>query len=183
MSCGPGGAETPDIGELYGLFADDADRPTAEVIAAEEMPEPYRRLLAHNHHMTVTVEGHYGGPVDVAVLDVREEADVYARKILLALRDGGRVVQFGLVRIHLNCCSPEVRAEILARRTPLGRILIQHNVLRHIEPRAFLRVEPAAKMAEWFGLPRPQTTYGRLGVIFFEGRPAIEVLEILAPAE
>jgi hypothetical protein len=63
----------------------------------------------------------------------------------------------------------------------LGRILIEHNVLREIEPTAYLRITPTPLLTNWFGLPEPQLTYGRLGIIHCDGQPAIEVLEILAP--
>jgi hypothetical protein len=36
-------------------------------------------------------------------------------------------------------------------------------------------------MAEWFGAALGTETYGRLGVIYTGDRPAVEVLEILAP--
>jgi hypothetical protein len=36
-------------------------------------------------------------------------------------------------------------------------------------------------MAGWFGTREGTETYGRLGVIYTGDRPAIEVLEILAP--
>jgi hypothetical protein len=36
--------------------------------------------------------------------------------------------------------------------------------------------------AAWFGADAgAKTTYGRLGVIYFDEQPAIEVLEIVAP--
>ncbi len=131
--------------------------------------------------MTVTVEAHHGGLVDVRVLERRHVADQYGRKILLTLQGTGRVVQFGIMRINLDCCEPDVRAEIVAGQTPLGRILIQHNVLRRIEPTAFLRVVPGKAMMNWFGLDRPQPTYGRLAIIHCNGRPAVELLEVVVP--
>ena len=45
----------------------------------------------------------------------------------------GRVIQLGIVRINFDFLDPEVRQEIVAERTPLGHILIGHNVLREIE--------------------------------------------------
>ena len=48
------------------------------------------------------------------------QIDGSVRKILLAKQSDGRIVQFGLVRIWLPYCSAEVRAEILAQKTPLG---------------------------------------------------------------
>ena len=150
-------------------------------VTPEEMPEPYRQLLVHTHHMTVTVEGHYGQAVNVKVLaSVRGERD-YARKILLALKETGEVVQFGIIDVDLEALSENVRCEIVAGQTPLGRVLIQNDVLRSIQPVAFYRVLPSAQLCEWFGLTQPQPTYGRLGVIFTGDRPAIQVLEILAP--
>jgi hypothetical protein len=102
-------------------------------------------------------------------------------KILLVLQKSRRVVQFGLMRVHLQYCSPEVRAEIVAGKTPLGRILIEHNVLRRIEPTAFLRVTPGPAMIKWFGLDSPRPTYGRLALIHCDHKPAVELLEIVAP--
>lgn len=150
-------------------------------IPAEEVPHPYHGLLVHEHHMTVTVEAHHGSLVDVKVLQKNVQGDSYARKILLALQSTNRVVMFGLVRIHLNYCSPAVRDEIVSEKTPLGRILINHNVLRRIEPTGFLRVTPGPEMMQWFGLSQPTPTYGRTAIIHCDGQPAVELLEIVAP--
>ncbi len=172
----------PTFDHLYGLFPDSADRPAAEVVPAAEVPEPYRALLDHTHHMTVTVEAFYRDAVDVRVLACRREGDQYARKILLALRSApARVVQFGLVRIDLGACPGAVRAAIVEGKTPLGRVLIEHDMLRHIKLVSLLRVALSAEMAMWFGAEPGATTFGRVGVIFTGERPAVEVLEILAP--
>jgi hypothetical protein len=172
---------SPDVRTLYALFPPADDMPEFEFVSGDEVPSPYKELLVHEHHMTVTVEHHHGDLVDVRILARRQDDDAYARKILLALQKTGRVVQFGIMRVHLRYCSPEVRAEIVAGQTPLGRILIRHNVLRRIEPTAFLRVMPSPAMAGWFGLDRPRLTYGRLAFIHCDGRPAVELLEIVAP--
>ena len=172
----------PTFDHLYRLFPDSPDRPAAVEVTAGELPEPYYRLLVHTHHMTVTVEEFYGSAVDVRVLACRRTGNEYARKILLALKDDpARVVQFGLVRINLGMCSEPVRSAIVEGKTPLGRVLIQHDMLRRIEPVAYLRVTLSPTMAEWFGVPPGTETYGRVGVIYTGTRPAVEVLEILAP--
>lgn len=167
--------------DLFALFPSESYLQQYEFVRADDVPEPYRRLLVHEHHMTVTVEAHHGRLVDVRVLDKKIEGDSYARKILLALEGTGRIVQFGLVRIHLNYCSAPVRAAILSEKTPLGRILIEHDVLRRIEPTGFLRIVPGPDMMRWFGLSHPETTYGRTALIHCDGRPAVELLEIVAP--
>jgi len=172
----------PTFDHLYSLFPDSPDRSHAVEVPSSDVPEPYHRLLVHNHHMTITVEQFYRSPVDVRVLCCRRLGNEYARKILLATHGTGQVVQFGLVRINLGVCPELVRNEILEGKIPLGRVLIQHNMLRRIEPVAFLRVSLAPTMAGWFGVDQGTTTFGRLGVIYTTGdRPAVEVLEILAP--
>ena len=105
----------------------------------------------------------------------------YARKILLTRQSDGRVVQFGLVRIHFQYCSEAVRDEIVAGQTPIGRILINHNVLRRIEPTAYLRILPGPALAEWFTIKPSQPVYGRLALIHCDDQPAVELLEIVAP--
>jgi hypothetical protein len=171
----------PDLATLFSLFPPADDAPAFEVIAAEHMPEPYRGLLVHQHHMTVTVEAFHGDLVDVRIFARVHHGDTYARKIRLALQKTGRIVQFGIMRINLAQCSDEVRAAIVAGNTPLGRILIEHNVLRWIEPTAYLRIRGGPAQMAWFGLSKPETLYGRLAYIHCDGRPAIELLEIVAP--
>jgi hypothetical protein len=167
--------------DLFALFPGADDRPDYELIAGEDMPQPYRGLLVHEHHMTVTVEAHHGGPVDVRVLEYRLDDDLYSRKILLVHQATRKVVQFGIVRIDLAKTTPAVRDAILARDTPVGRILIRHNVLRRIEPTAFLRITPGPAQMAWFGLTEPAPFYGRLAIIHFDGQPAVELLEVVAP--
>lgn len=173
----------PALPDLYRLFAGDTSLPKHELLPPDALPEPFRSLLVHDQHMTVTVEAFYQSLVDVVVLDRRRDGDSYARKILLKLQTNGRVVQSGIVRIHLQHCSNPVRETILAEQTPLGRILIENNVLRRIEPTAYFRVQPGPYLRNWFGRIDPFETYGRLGIIHCDGQPAIELLEVLAPTD
>ncbi len=171
----------PSLEALYALFPPGNDIPEYEFVPADEVPSPYHELLVHEHHMTVTVEQYHGDLVDVRILDRHVDDENYARKILLALQGNGKVVQFGIMRVKMRYCSPEVQAEIRAGQTPLGRILIRHDVLRRIEPTAFVRVIPGKSMKEWFGLDRPRPTYGRLAVIHCNEQPAVDLLEVVRP--
>ena len=174
-------AAGPDLDTMLALFPSASVVRESEYVAADQVPPPYYDLLVHEHHMTVTVEAHHGDLVNVVVLDTRHEGDTYARKILLALQGTGKVVQFGLVRIHFEFCSDAVREEILSQKTPLGRILIQHDVLRRIEPTAFVKVTPGPEMMRWFGTTEPTPTYGRLALIHCDGKPAVDLLEVVGP--
>jgi chorismate-pyruvate lyase len=164
--------------ELFAFFP-NSPRPRTQPLAAAQVPPPYHTLLVHQHHMTVTVERHYGSAVDVRVLDSVRDGDTYARQILLSLQSTGQVVQFGIVQIDLAVLSEEVRREIVAGKIPLGRVLITHEVLRTVEPFGFFRAESSALLQSWFGTDAE--TYGRLGVITANGRPAVRVAEILSP--
>jgi hypothetical protein len=170
-----------DIQGLFARFPPAEYATRCELVPPGRVPSPYRELLVHEHHMTVTLEAHHGDLVDVKVLEYHVAGDAYARKIILALQKTGRIVMFGLMRVLFQYCSPEVRQEIVAGQTPLGRVLIQHNVLRRIEPTAYVRVIPGPTMMEWFGLASPRPTYGRLALIHCDENPAVELLEIVAP--
>jgi chorismate-pyruvate lyase len=178
----PANPAGPHLDSLLNLFPTKEEVAECEPVSAEEVPSPYQNLLVHNHHMTVTVEAHHGDLVNVRILSKLHRGDSYSRKILLALQGNGKVVQYGIMRIHFRYCSPAVRDEILAGKTPLGRILIQHNVLRRVEPTAFLRVVPGPALMKEFGLNTPIPTYGRMALIHCDGYPAVEVLEIVIPA-
>jgi hypothetical protein len=171
----------PTLEELFALFAAAQDVPQYEIIPAGEVPPPYHGLLVHEHHMTVTVEEYHGDLVDVRILDRRHQGDDYARKILLTLQKSGKVVQFGIMHVDLSFCTPQVRAEIVAGQTPFGRILIKHNVMRRIEPTAYLRLLPGPAMMGWFGMSEARPVYGRLAYIHCNGRPAVQLLEVVAP--
>lgn len=155
----------------------------AEHVPAAIVPEPYKSMLAHDKHMTVTMESYHDTPVDVKVLDQKQDGDLYCRKILLLKTGTDRVVQFGIVRFHLNYVTKEVRDEILDGNTPLGRVLINHNVLRHIDLGAVLKLTAGPGLAEYLQMESGGVTYGRLATIFCNGQPAVDLLEVTIPLE
>lgn len=149
-----------------------------EAVAPADMPREYRALLAHTDHMTVTVEAFHNCHVDVRALAEHREGDAYSRTSLLICQSSGKVVQFGVMRIDLGQLATAVRDEITARGTPLGRVLIRHNVMRHVELQQLWRVNPAAELRERLQLAVGEPLYGRSARIVVEGRPAVELLEM-----
>jgi hypothetical protein len=77
--------------------------------------------------------------------------------------------------------TDEVRREIESQTTPLGRILIRHNVLREVELCKLWRVEPGQELCRLFKIALAAMTFGRTALIHCNGQPAIELLEIVAP--
>jgi hypothetical protein len=171
-----------ELNALVELFPEEQPLiANAEHVTGPLMPEAYRTMLAHDHHMTVTMEEYHRSPVDVHVLAAREVDGLYCRKILLTKQGTDIVVQFGIIRFDFAFVTPEVKAEIIARKTPLGRVLIRHNVLRHIDLGALLKIEAGPGLAKHLQMEPGTTTYGRLATIFCNGRPAVDLLEITAP--
>jgi hypothetical protein len=169
----------PDLVSLFAEFPPADDVPDFELMAPDAVPAPFDALLVHEHHMTVTVEAHHGELVDVHVLARNHNEPYYSRKIILTAQQSGQGVLFGIVRINLDFCAPAVREAILSEGTPLGRVLIEHNVLRRIEPTAYFRVDPGPKQLAWFNREGSRPMYGRLGIIHCDGQPAVELLEIV----
>jgi len=164
--------------ELVGLFASPpAAFGTISGVGSAAVPEPFRSLLDHESHMTVAMERHHGGPVTLRVVAESEAPDGrYAREILL-VGPAGRVVQFGIVRIDLRVVDEATAARIRAAAEPLGRILLEAGVLCSVGDVALLEIVPGPHLAPFVG-PRP--TFGRVAAIAFDGRPAVELLEIAA---
>ena len=98
--------------------------------------------------MTVTVEAHHHDSVDVEVLARQVTPTHYARKIILRRSHDRHVVQYGIMRVNFAYLAPQVRDEIVAEGTPLGRILINHHVLRSIHLESLWRVEAGEDLAE-----------------------------------
>lgn len=180
----PPNSRAAELGELIRLFytnADDLGRFTKCDKSA--VPAPYRELLAHDAHMTVTVEQRHGCPVSVEVLDSQESPTHYVRKILLRRTTDNRVVQYGIVRLKLDAIEAEPRAEILAKQIPLGRVLIQHNVMRHVQLLDVWNVRCGDALSKYFEVAHGHQTYGRTALIYCNDEPAIELLEIVAPED
>ena len=169
---------------MVGLFyGSAAELGRFERVAAESAPKAYRRLLEHNQHMTVAMEAFHRSPVDVRVLEVKASGLHYARRSLLARQSDGRVVQLGIVRLNFAHLGAQVRREIESQSTPLGRILIRHNVMREIELLDLWRVTPGPDLCRLFGTSTEKSTYGRTAIIHCNGDAAVELLEIAAPVE
>lgn len=164
-------------------------REIAGISAAEPagVPEPARGLLDHRSHMTVAMERFHAAEMRlrvVATVDAGVDAAAwYAREILLET-PGGKVVQYGIVRIDLSAVNDATAALIRAGRRPLGRILIEAGVLRDVHRVALLSIRPGPHLGGLLQVPAAagDPVYGRVADILLDGRPAVELLEIVAPA-
>ena len=112
-------AITPDLDTLVGLFYPQPELlGRFEEVDSHDLSRDYRMLLAHDSHMTVTVERFHNTPVNVRVLESQLTGQHYARKILLARQSDGVVVQFGIMRLDFAAVSPRCDARLRASRRP-----------------------------------------------------------------
>jgi chorismate-pyruvate lyase len=172
------------LGELLRPFLPPEFGSECDLVQADAIPSPADMLLVHHNHMTVQLERHHRCAVEVRVIAERHEYDVYSRLISLNLVDSGRVVEYGIARLNLRHLSPAVQAEVLSKQTPLGSILIQHNVHRRVKPRFFVRFPAFSRIMNLFhagSLDSP--VYGRLGTIYCNNEPAIQLLETVVNTE
>ncbi|MGZ0170909.1 MAG: hypothetical protein ACKVHE_15245 [Planctomycetales bacterium] len=171
-----------ELEALFDLFPESQSLAArAEHIPSSQTPEPYKQMLVHEHHMTVTMESYHGASVDVRVLDQKLDEDMYCRKILLLKSGTEDVVQFGIVRFNFQYVTLEVKEQILGGEIPLGRVLINHNVLRHIDLGAIVKLMAGPGLSRHLQMEEGATTYGRLATIFCNHRPAVDLLEVSVP--
>ncbi len=169
----------PDLQSLVDLFFNDAAQlGQFTELPAEQLPAPYRELLGHTHHMTVTVENYHQSPVDVRVLEKQVTPQHYSRKILLERQSDQRVVQFGIVRLNKMALTEIVRNEIESETIPLGRVLINHDVMRTVKLMSTWKIQPGTALTEAFGTTF-DLCFGRTALIYTDGIPAVELLEIV----
>jgi hypothetical protein len=157
--------------------------PACEEVSADQLPEPFHWLLVHRNHMTKVLEAQYGRPMELEVLEHHLDDEFYTRKILLRPQGHNEIVEVGIVRLNFRYMSPAVRDEILKRETPLGAILIRHKVLRKVQPRWYMKFPANAPLLVATGVSFPHDTYGRIGTIYCNHEPAIEVLEVVSGIE
>lgn len=169
-----------ELQSLIGVFFGDVDKlGEFRAVSADEISEPQRSLLNHDMHMTVTVEKFHSSLVDVEVLDKNRDKNFYTREILLRRQSDKAVVQYGIVRLNFDFLDDNVVAEIEAQETPLGRILISHNVLRRVKLLSLYEIKAGQRLSEFLRLSDEQKCYGRTALIFCDDNPAIELLEVV----
>lgn len=168
------------LGGLLDLFYSKGSATGSfEKVSAEMLTPVAAKLLAHDHHMTVTLEQHHGCSVDVHVIESKTDGDRYSRKITLSRQSDNAVVMFGLVRMNRTVFEDDVRDEIESQRTPLGRVLIENDVLRSVRLLQLYRIESSEDLADSLGIEVGTVCFGRTAMISCDGAEAIELLEIV----
>jgi chorismate-pyruvate lyase len=150
-----------------------------ELVNGNQMPEPYKSLLVHQRHMTVTLEKYWQTLTELHVVDLWEHHPYYTRRIYLTTRDSQRPVEYGLVQLDFNACSEQIQQAIRARQIPLGRILKQNDVPTEINCRSYFKIIPSQANIEAFDLNSDGPMYGRYADVEFDGKHAMILIEVM----
>jgi len=154
--------------------------PRIEIIAGDEVPEPYHSLLVHGNDMTPTLEAYHKSDIHLEILNRERRGAFYYRQVVLRLNRDEQPVEFGANKVYVGRFPDEARELIEADEIPLGRILKDYHVLHRTGAKGFLRVESDDIINGAFDLAQPTTLYGRKAVITdSQGRPLSEIVEIL----
>ena len=172
---------------LYPLSAFDPDDggvlTSASILEAEELPEPYRMLLAHDRDMTGTLEIYFKQRMTLRVYGKHQEGDNLFRQVVLEGVNDGKPKEFGAIRIDLTCFDGETRKLIEACVTPLGQVLREHDVAYISNPSAYLRVTPDDLLCKALQVDHGPL-YGRKNELTTPDNRAIaQIIEILPPLD
>ena len=74
-----------------------------------------------------------------------------------------------------------MRRQIEAEDTPLGRVLIQNNVLRRVHLAGLWRVRRGRRVGPLFDIPPGESPTAGRPLIMCNNEPAVELLEIVTP--
>ncbi len=149
-------------------------------LSSTRVPQPFHRLLVHDHDMTSELAGFHGDAISLHVLHSQTSEDTYLREVTLHAASSGNCVEYGLIAIPLESFPREIRPRILAGDTPLGTILNESKLPYHSEPQGFFTI-PAVALRKIF--PQSSTggiLYGRYNhLIQDDGSCLARILEIL----
>jgi chorismate-pyruvate lyase len=154
--------------------------PTAVQVDAEEIPEPYHRLLVPRHDMTPTLEAFHRDKIHLRVLDRRVADDALSRLVVLVLNEDESPVEFGAIVIYLKAFPEAARQSLLEGYQPLGTILADHAIPHSSCPQAFLRLTPDPYISGALNSNGSGDLYGRRNVLLAESGDVIaDIIEIL----
>ncbi len=172
---------TPELDVLVKLFHPSLDAlGTFREVQPAELPDVPRNLLWHDHHMTIALEDHYRCEMEVHVVRSLVAETHYARDSILKCECSDRVVQYGICRLNLMFLPQPARTQLLGEFNPLGRVLIDNDVLRQVRLLSLWSIAPGELLRQLLQLGDAATCYGRTALIYCNTVPAVELLEIIS---
>lgn len=179
----PSGADAPTLPRQLSPILSRSQLAGIPLHWTTEVPQPFHRLLVHDHDMTSELERFHESAIDLRVLQCQRDGDVYLREVTLHSAAAGKPVEYGLIEILLDAFPAELHAPILAGETPLGAILNAAGFAYGSRPQGFFsvssnRLEPVLGPSSG-----GEICYGRYNhLIRGDGELLARILEILPSA-
>ena len=156
--------------------------PNIHRIEEWDMPQPYRRLLAHDNDMTSTLEHFHKAGIHVRAMEHFTDGLIYRREVVLLLDGTEEPVEFGSIRIRLTRFPAGAQRLIREAYQPLGAILQRCHIDFTSRPKGYIRVETDDVINMALGLSGRQWLYGRCnGLYNLERKILADIVEILPP--
>jgi hypothetical protein len=155
-------------------------------LPAEAVPDPFHRLLVHDHDMTSELARFHGDSITLDVIHSEQNNNLYLREVTLHAAGCRTPVEYGLIEILLENFPSELRPLITTGETPLGTILNHSGLSYHSRPQGFLSV-PAEALKEVFPKsPGGEILYGRYNHLIRSDDESclariIEILPVVQP--
>lgn len=158
------------------------EMPQITPVFPQQLPDPYRRLLAHNRNMTPTLETYHESRLFVERLHELPGEEETTREIILRTEADARVVEYGASRIFFPGLTQKALHLIEEGHIPLGTVLLSCNCRHTVEPSGFFKIKPTAFFVELLGAPPTVSLYGRRNqLVALDGTILAEVCEVLPP--
>jgi hypothetical protein len=156
--------------------------PVMDQIEPDQMPEPYRSLLAHDRDMTSRLEAFHQRKIHIRAYARHYDGLEYFRQVVLELDGSLKPVEFGASKTNLYFFPALAREEIRRELRPLGGILRDFGIAFSSRPAAYFRVVADAAILGALHLSGAPPLFGRRNTLLdAEERPIAEVVEILPP--
>ena len=153
------------------------------LVAAEDVPEPAKRLLVHRRDMTSTLAEFHGSALRVDIFQQLRIDGLYLREVFLRTFDGDRMVEYGVIAIALEQFQPEAQQAITAGEAPLGELLHRFKIPFTSAPICFFSVPAEGLGGTPVGVPDGAICHGRFNRLTkATGQPLAWIMEILPPA-
>lgn len=153
-------------------------------VQGSDIPEPYHKLLVHEHDMTPTLEHFHNDKIWIRPEARYLEHNFYFREVILFLEHSLKPVEYGAIVIHLENYPEGAHQSILDARKPLGTLMSEFNIPHQSSPIGYFKVQCDGLISRRLQMPDGVTLYGRRNELLTpEGTSLAEIVEILPSNE
>ena len=167
---------TEEIRDL--LVCDHLRNLTFSWAEPDEVEQPYRDLLCHDHDMTSTLSRFHGGEVELQIFEQGQDPGCYYREVLLKVAK--KPVEYGLIRIFLENYPEKLVECITCGEKPLGTILNESGLEYVSRPGGFLKIPAETFQPDFFPSSGGGFLFGRYNELLRAGDEVLaRIIEIL----